>query len=293
MAQVYAAEAASSGWVRFWNAGTWWKALLLVVAYWIVFQLISLLIVTVFGGVLADDPLSEPLTVLLSLAAPILLAGLLLLVFVRSVGWVGAVFGPQPVRGRAWMWVAVVLIVVPILMRLMATDWSAYSLALVAAVLVFGLCVGFTEELATRGIVVTMLRSGGHGEKLVFCLSSLYFALLHSGNILAGQAPVFVALTVVYTFGFGAMMYLSMRVTGRIMWAMLLHGATDPTTSLAVGGVDIHSGTGGDAGLIAYAGMFNLVYIAVALLAVFYVKGRADQAAPLSITGTRRREVSP
>ena len=141
------------------------------------------------------------------------------------------------------MWVAIPLLVIPIFLRLVATNWSAYSVGLVLPVMAFfGLCVGFTEELATRGIVVNMLRNGGYGERLVFVLSTAYFALLHSGNILTME-PLVVALTVLYTLVFGAMMYLSMRVTGSITWAILLHAATDPTTFLATGGIDAATGS--------------------------------------------------
>ena len=208
----------SSTWVRFWNRGTWWKALLIVAVYWGVYELIGLGIGALVGGSIdLGSPLSDPLSAFLGLALTISLSGILLFLFARSLGWVKEIFGPQPVRGKAWMWVAVLLVVIPIFLRLMATNWSAYSIGLVLVMAFFGLCVGFTEELATRGIVVNMLRNGGYGERLVFVLSSLYFALLHSGNLLTGMAPLVVAVTVVYTFGFGAMMYLSMRATGRIV----------------------------------------------------------------------------
>ncbi|MGJ3192217.1 CPBP family intramembrane glutamic endopeptidase (plasmid) [Paenarthrobacter sp. FR1] len=267
-----------SGWVHFWNKGTWWKALLLVAVYWVVYQLLGFVINAIFGGVInKENPLADPLTVLVGLALPVLLSGGLLFLFVRSVGWAGEVFGRQPLQGRAWMWLAVVLILVPIVLRLMATNWSAYSVTLVLVTLFFGLCVGFTEELATRGIVVNMLRHGGYGECLVLVLSSLYFALLHSGNALTGQAPLVVAITVVYTFGFGAMMYLSMRVTGRLVWAILLHAATDPTTFLATGGIDAHGDTSGAEGLLSIAGLFNFVYILIALVAIFLVRDRVNR----------------
>ncbi|CAH0326500.1 CPBP family intramembrane glutamic endopeptidase [Microbacterium sp. Bi128] len=268
----------SSTWVRFWNRGTWWKALLIVAVYWGVYELIGLGIGALVGGSIdLGSPLSDPLSAFLGLALPILLSGILLFLFARSLGWVKEIFGPQPVRGKAWMWVAVLLVVIPIFLRLMATNWSAYSIGLVLVMAFFGLCVGFTEELATRGIVVNMLRNGGYGERLVFVLSSLYFALLHSGNLLTGMAPLVVAVTVVYTFGFGAMMYLSMRATGRITWAILLHAATDPTTFLATGGIDATSATAGAEELISLAGLFNWASILLALLAIFLVTGRANR----------------
>lgn len=267
-----------TGWKGFWNRGGWWKALLVVAVYWGVYELLGLGIGTVFSSFVdAANPLSSPLSVFFGVALPILIAGGLLLLFTWSVGWLGEVFGPQPVKGRGWMWVAVVLVILPIILRLIGTNWSAYSVTLVLAVLFLGLCVGFTEELATRGLAINLLRKGGHGERTVFLVSSLLFALLHAGNLLSGQAPLVVAITVVYTFGFGAMMYLSLRLTGRIVWVMLLHAATDPTTILAAGGIDAHSDTtGSTSGLITFAGLFNYVYILLALIAIFLIKNRAS-----------------
>jgi len=93
-------------------------------------------------------------------------------------------------------------------------------------------------------------------------------------NAFTGQAGIAVIITVFYTFGFGVMMYLMMRVTGRIIWAMLLHAATDPATILAVGGVDSRTGSSGSTGLIAAAGIFDYLYLAVAILAIILVKGK-------------------
>lgn len=260
------------GWVGFWSAGRWWKAVLLIAVYWGVYQLLGLLCGTVFASQIDRGNFLDPGTLFFGEIIPILISGLLLLLFARSVRWLGDLFGPQPVPRRPWMWLAVVLVLIPIVIRLVATEWSAYSVVTVLTILLLGLCVGFTEELATRGLVVTMLRKGGSGERLAFVLSSLLFALLHSGNVLSGQAPLLVLITVIYTFGFGAMMYLSLRATGRLYWAMLLHAATDPTTILATGGIDGHSASAGSAGLIGFAGLFNWAYIIFALVAIFLVK---------------------
>jgi len=273
-----------TGWKGFWNRGGWWKAVLLVAVYWGIYELLGLAISTIFSDFIdSKNPLSTPLSVFFGVALPILIAGALLLLFSWSVGWLGELFGRQPVAGRAWMWLAVVLVIVPIVIRIAGTNWSAYSVTLVLSTLFLGLCVGLTEELATRGLAVTLIRKGGHGERTVFLLSSLLFALLHAGNVISGMAPLVVGVTVIYTFGFGAMMYLSLRVTGRLYWAMLLHAATDPTTFLATGGIDAHSDTtGGSPALISLAGLFNWVYIAFALVAIFLVKNsvraRGDRA---------------
>ena len=267
---------AETGWRGFWNRGGWWKALLVVAVYWGVYELLGLGLSTLFIVFIdTENPLSSPLSVFFGVALPILVAGALLLLFAWSVGWLRELFGRQPVAGRRWMWVAVALVLIPIVLRLAGTNWSAYSATLVLSILFVGLCVGFTEELATRGLAVNLLRKGGHGERTVFLVSSALFALLHAGNLITGQSPLVVGITVLYTFGFGAMMYLSLRVTGRLYWAMLLHAATDPTTMLAVGGIDAHSdAAGGISGTVLIASFFNYLYFVFALVAIFFVRSR-------------------
>lgn len=270
----------TSGWARFWNRGTWWKAVILVVAYAVAYQLLGLLTGTLFGSLVdAENLFGSVPSVFFGLALPILLGGVLLLVFGWSIGAVPRVFGRQPIAGRGWMWLAVVLVLIPIVLRLSATNWSAYTVAIVLTMLFAGLCIGFAEELLTRGYVVNLLRSAGHTERVVMVISSALFALLHSTNVFTGQSLVTVAVTVVYTFGFGAMMYLSMRVTGSVVWAILLHAATDPTTFLATGGIDGHGDATGAEGLLSIAGIFNYLYILFAVTAIFIVKGRVKDPA--------------
>ncbi|MWC00153.1 CPBP family intramembrane glutamic endopeptidase [Agromyces seonyuensis] len=274
-------EEPTRGWRGFWNRGGWWKALAFSAVYWGVYQLIGLGVGAVFGDVIDESNLTgDAASILLGMALPIALAGLLVLVFVLTLGWGREIFGRQPLPGRWWMWIAVVLAVVPILLRLAATDWAEYTPGVVVAFLVLGLAIGFTEELVTRGVDVNLLRRHGYGERVVFVLSSLLFALLHSGNIVSGAEPLVVGVTVLYTFGFGATMFLSMRATGSIVPAMLLHACTDPTTILAVGGVDAHGATAGDSGLVNLAGVFNWLYFVLALVAIIFLKGRVRPKAP-------------
>jgi Cation transport ATPase len=267
---------APTAWQRFWDRGGWWRAVLVAVVYIVVYELAGLLIGAVFAGAIdRADPLSSASSVLVGVALPILVMGLAVLGFVISLRWQRPIFGRQPVPGRWWMWLAVVFLVVPVGLRLAATNWAAYTPALLASMLVLGLCVGFAEEILTRGVAVHLLRLGGSSERVVMVVSSLVFALLHSSNLLTGQSPLVVALTVVYTFGFGTMMYLAMRATGYLVWAMLLHAATDPTTILATGGIDGSGASAGSAALLGIAGAFNWVYVIAGLIAIIFVSGRA------------------
>jgi membrane protease YdiL (CAAX protease family) len=264
-----------SGWQRFWDRGGWWRAFLFAVLYIAVYLGVGLLVgVLGIGPDSSDDLLDSADTVLTGLLLPILVMCLLLVAFLATMRWRREVFGPQPIAGRPWMWIAVVLVLVPVVLHLVATSWSSYDVTLVLTVLALGLCIGFAEEVLTRGVAVTMLRRAGYGERAVMVLSSVLFALLHATNLTSGQDLTLVGVTVVYAFGFGTMMYLSMRVTGSIVPAILLHAATDPTAILATGGVDSHGANAGSDALNAFAGTFNVVYVAVAILAIFLVSGR-------------------
>ena len=103
-------------------------------------------------------------------------------------------------------------------------------------------------------------------------LSSLIFALLHATNVLSGQPITTVAVTMAFTFVFGVAMYLTLRVTGSLVWPMLLHAVTDPSTILAAGGVD--SGTGTVSPLAGLAGASTYVYLVLTIVAIFAVRGR-------------------
>jgi uncharacterized protein len=269
-----------SGWQRFWDRGGWWRAFLFAVLYIAVYLAVGRLVgATGLRPDSGDDLLDSPGSVFFGLLLPILVMGLLLVVFLRTVRWRSEVFGPQPVAGRPWMWVAVVLVLVPVVLHVLGTDWGAYDVTVVLTVFALGLCIGFAEEVLARGVAVTMLRRAGYGERAVMVLSSLLFGLLHATNLVSGQSAVAVGVTVVYAFGFGTMMYLSMRVTGSIVPAILLHAATDPTTVLATGGVDAHGANAGSEALNGIAAAFNVIFLVVGVVAIFFVSGRARAAA--------------
>ena len=188
-------------------------------------------------------------------------------------------FARQPIYRSWWMWLAPVVVLTPVLLRVLGVDWGRDGVDVVALVLVTGALVGFVEELLTRGIGVKMLRDGGHGEWAVAALSSLAFALLHSVNLLTGQPLTTVAFTVVYTFAFGVLMYLSLRSIGFLVGAMVLHGLTDPTTILAVGGLD-ELKVAGSNGLLDAAGFATFPLIAVGFLLLVFIRGRVPARRP-------------
>ncbi len=252
--------------------------MLLVVGYLAFYLGVGWVVGKLFGGVIdEDDLLGNAASILAGVVLPIAVGGLALALFAARLGWLSAIFGRQRVEARRWMWIGPILALLAIAAHVVGTDWGAWSAGQLLALVLVGVCVGFTEELLTRGFVVKMVRDAGHGEFVVAAVSSLLFALLHLSNLISGMDLETVLPTVVYTFAFGVCMYLTMRVTGTIWAAILVHGLTDPTTILTTGGID-ESVIQQNSGASALGGIITIVLIIFGFVAVLFVRGRAKVA---------------
>lgn len=261
-----------SAWRTFWNRGGFWRAVLAAVVYMAFYLGAGLLVGQLFGDqVDAENIFADVPSVFFGLLLPLVVGAVVLTVFLSSVGWWRPLFAREPLPGKGWMWVAPVLVAIPVVLRLLGIDYAGYASGVVATTLVAGLFVGFVEEVLTRGIAVKMLRDAGHGERTVMVLSSLLFALLHSANALSGQPIVTVLATMGFTFAFGIVMYLTLRVTGSLVWPIVLHALYDPTLFLATGGIDT-AAEGTQNALLTLAGPANLLYILLAVVALFLVR---------------------
>lgn len=267
-------DAARNRWQEFWATGRWWKAVLAVLAYLALYELAGFGLGKASGDLVEDDIFATPASVFFGLAAPLVVGAVLLVVFITTTGMARPIFARQPVRARPWMWVVVVLAVAPVVLRFLGIDYDIYARGVVPMTLFAGLFIGFTEELLYRGVVVNLLRSAGHRERVVAVVSSALFALSHSVNIFSGQSVGLVALTVIITFGFGIVMYVVMRATGSIIWPMLIHAMDDPSTFLATGGID-ETTTSMNSVLLDIAAPFNIIFVVVALVAIVFIRGRA------------------
>jgi hypothetical protein len=229
------------------------------------------------------DTLSSVGAVFIQLTAALIVGSIVLIAFTTFMGWNAEIFGRQQVYRSRWMWLAPVVVVAPILMRVVGIDWGGPTVSVILMMLATGALIGFSEELLYRGIAVKMLRSGGHREFSVAWVSALLFSLSHSVNIFSGGAPRTVALTVAYTLGFGLLMYLSMRAIGFIAGAMVLHGLTDPTTFLANGGLPdkVVADSSSVVGLPALAGGYQLfLLIPAALIMASCIRGKVGEPKP-------------
>jgi len=261
-----------SSWQRFWERGDWWRGVLLAAVYYGVYQLLSLLVGAVIGtegGIRGEK--HSAMDVFIGTGLPIVLGVAVLLAFAASLGWLRELFGTQAVRGRRWMWVGIVVVLVINISAFGSIDFADAGAALIASWLLTGLFVGLAEELLTRGLVVNLMRKAGRGEIAVALVSSAVFAALHAGNFFTSdQGLGTTAEQVVYTFFFGIIMYLALRVTGRLIWPILLHASTDPTLFLFAG----HPTTGNALIIIPSLSTYLVIVTGLILLIAFIVSER-------------------
>jgi membrane protease YdiL (CAAX protease family) len=203
---------------------------------------------------------------------PIAFGGVILVLFALSLGWMPELFGRQPIRGRGWMWIAVAVVLLFNVLHFASTDYAKAGAGYALAWLASGLVIGFAEETLTRGFVVNLLRKAGYREISVAAISSALFAALHAGNLFGGQALATTVIQVLYTFAFGVCMYLTLRVTGRLIWPILLHASTDPSIFMQ----GAYPAAGGLAGI---AGLGNFAVIGTGLILLIFIRGKVSTAA--------------
>lgn len=266
----------TSGWHDFWAKGGIGRTFLLAIIYLALYLGAGWVVGQLFTSQIGEDLFATPQSVFFGLMLPLIIGSVLLAGFVLSVGWFRELFAKQPIRGRWWMWAAPIVILAAVVLRLLGIDYGSYEGSVVVVAMLSGVFIGFAEEILTRGLVVKMLRDAGSSEWIVMVVSSLIFALLHASNLLSGQPLVTVLVTVVYTFGFGVCMYLTLRVTGNLIWPILVHGLYDPTLFLSTGGIDHAGAAAGQSMFLAIAGPANLLIMLVAVIGLIFVRGHVQ-----------------
>ncbi|WP_394194540.1 CPBP family intramembrane glutamic endopeptidase [Microbacterium foliorum] len=207
-----------------------------------------------------------------------LAAGAALLIVITSVlgWWRPALFDSQRSHHKWPIFVPIIMFVAAIA-NLLVTDWSQFDASFILSLLALGVLVGFCEELMARGLLLTAFRSQ-LSEGWVWFLTSALFGLMHLANALLG-APLLASLAqAAVAFASGTAFYIVRRVTGSLIWAMLLHGLWDVSV-FAVG----------HAAVAAPVGAILTPVIAVLSLAVVYwvIKGTDEKAPVRAATANR------
>ena len=266
-----------SGLKGFLNKGGFWRLLALLVVYFTIY-LGAGQVAGQIRGEAEGELLGSLSNVFFTVTFGLIVRAVVLTALTAYLGWNQEIYGRQTVCRSWWMWLGPLIAAVPVLLRILDIDWGGPALSVVLLVLATGLMIGYVEELLFRGIAVKMLRTGGQREFSVAIISSLLFALSHSVNALQGQELRTVGTTVIYTFAFGALMYLTMRSFRFIVAAMILHGLTDPTAILATGGIDKVSDTAVSGTPAAVSGFTLFVLVPVGIILLLCVRGKAGEA---------------
>lgn len=157
----------------------------------------------------------------LAAAVVVLVAGVSL-----AHGWPGVLI-ERPRSAHRFPAVAPVLLALAAVINLTATGWSSLELGRIAVLIAWGVLLGFGSELVFRGILLVCLRTR-HREPMVWILTSLVFALLQGLLALIGTSALGADLLAAagqlgFAFLVATCLYIARRVTGSLVWAMLLH----------------------------------------------------------------------
>lgn len=117
------------------------------------------------------------------------------------------------------------------LLAFLRVDYAAYSVGTILLVLVAALAIGINEELVTRGILLVGLRNSGLAEWIAWLLTVAVFALLHLVNVIGGDSPTILIITVTG----GTLLYVSRRVFNTLLVPIALHALYDAAFYLLTG----------------------------------------------------------
>jgi len=193
-------------------------------------------------------------------------AAVLLAITASILGWWRPALFERKRSHHKWpIFVPIVMFLVA-LANIFTTDWSKFDASFIFALVALGVLVGFNEELMARGLVLTAFRSRLH-EGWAWFLSGALFGLMHLVNAALGAPLGGTLLQVLMAFASGTAFYIVRRVTGSLIWAMLLHGVWDVSV-FAVG----HAPLG-----VAYASFLAPVVGILALAVVYWVITGTDE----------------
>lgn len=183
-------------------------------------------IVTLLGGVKYTDLTASTGNLLLVGVLPLAVGAVYLVIVASLLGWWRPALHEKQRAHHTWPVIAPVLLLVVAIASLIATDWAKIGIDFLLAALALGVLVGFNEEFVTRGLVIVGLR-GRFAEVWVWLISSALFGLMHGVNFILGQpvGPTVQQMGIAFAAGTG--FYILRRVTGSLVWAMILHGLFD------------------------------------------------------------------
>lgn len=160
---------------------------------------------------------------------PVGVAALYLTIMATVLGWWRpALFEPrQRVHLPRWLWVIPILAVIGFAGDIARSDNRGDFTTEHWWYLTIGFAlVGYGEELMTRGLLLTGMRAEWV-EKRVLIGTTLLFALMHGLNFVFGQDLSTTIKQVVGVIPMALLFYVVRRVTGTLIFSMVVHALLD------------------------------------------------------------------
>jgi membrane protease YdiL (CAAX protease family) len=161
-----------------------------------------------------------------------------IVVITSWLGWWQPALNDRAPSKHRWPIIAPLLMIAIIVLQLINTDFGELIGTWILFAAIGTLLVGFGEELTTRGVLLVGFR-GKFGEVWVWFLTSLLFGLMHSLNFFGGQELVPTLGQMGFAFLSGTVLYITRRLAGMLVWAMVLHALWDFSTLAGVQAGDI------------------------------------------------------
>lgn len=184
--------------------------------------------------------------------------------------WGGGVYVQEDLpRLPGWMWVVPVMVGGAAVLRLVGNDWAAGDFVFILILAISMLFVGINEETPFRGIVMRALRGSTSNEFTVMIVSSVLFGVMHATNILNGAEVGATMTQILNASVFGAMFYITIRLTRSLLIPVLLHALIDFSIFSQIGELGSLGTTAAFVQLAAYLPIF------IAIIAIFVSSRRA------------------
>jgi uncharacterized protein len=174
-------------------------------------------------------------SVVRGIVIPMVVCTAVMAVLVSVLGWWRPVMREKPL-GVTWMWAIPAILVVMVLAGINYTQLGAIGLPFLGALALGTAMVGFNEEITYRGIALVAFR-GQYKEVWAWFLTALLFGLLHGANLVLGQPIVPTIRQVVIAFVMGSIFYVARRVTGSLLFMMVIHALWDFGSFTVEGGL--------------------------------------------------------
>lgn len=159
-------------------------------------------------------------------AMPTMLGSLFIAAVLTVTGWWRVVLFDADRSGPRWAWFGPVAMFVLAVLGFATLHAENLTGGMVLWATLGGIGVGFGEEMITRGVLLTALRSRV-SERQAWLYSTLAFSALHIPNAFFGVPIAAVPFQVAMTFIVGSLLWATRRLSGTLLLPIFLHGFWD------------------------------------------------------------------